>query len=58
MDLAGAVPITAPQALPFILFIIFQKLQNITSSFQSPPQISTVTAVTVRYLKGVYKFMG
>lgn len=43
---------------PIYTFHNFQKLKNITSSFQSPPQISTVTAVIVRCLKGVYKFMG
>jgi len=57
MDLAGAVSITAPQGSPICTFHNFQKLQNITSSFQSLPQISTVTAL-FSYLKGVYKFVG
>lgn len=44
MDLACAVPITAPHALPFVL-IIFKNYKNIISSFQFLFQISTVTAV-------------
>lgn len=56
-DLACAVPITAPHALPSTLFIIFKNYKNITSYFQFLFQISAVTAVIFIYLKEDYQFM-